>query len=178
MCVLVKLFVSLFLLTSCGAGLEVVVSELKIETPKMKVQGFELVCGEGTEQKFSENKVFLENRCERKNNIWHGKRRVYYLNGQLYIDSTFCEGKLCRIWKTYYESGMLKSDGLYKKGKPNGIWTTYYKNGNKFSSGKFRDGCKDGIWYFYDENENKIVKIFADAKTCRSEVVEKYERGL
>lgn len=160
----------LFCLSFMPIGLSPSLEEIDMEEVVLE-------CPSGARQVSSfEDPSFLELRCEREDGVWHGQRKLFYLSGQLYTTSEFCEGKLCEKWRTYYENGAMKSSGLYKKGRPNGLWTNYYENGNEFSKGKFKKGCKNGIWFFYFPNGDKLSKVIANADSCTTEVVETYKK--
>ena len=118
---------------------------------------------------------FIDVWCESPLGERIGQRKLLYPSGKVYIDSVYCEGKICGKWRVFYEDGVLMTEGLYLDGKPNGDWVNYHSNGKKSSEGKFKSGCKEGVWIFFDVNGAKISKVEYIAGGCKSGVIQVYK---
>ncbi|MDY5822692.1 MAG: toxin-antitoxin system YwqK family antitoxin, partial [Helicobacter sp.] len=56
--------------------------------------------------------------------------KKYDLNGKLWRETPYKNGKVDGITKEYYENGNLATETPYKNGKIEGIEKWYYENGN------------------------------------------------
>ncbi len=66
------------------------------------------------------------------NEVYTGKYRNYYLDGQLQAEGLLLNGKIDGVVTAYFENGITKSVTVYSLGKRHGEAVSYYKNGTVF----------------------------------------------
>ncbi len=79
------------------------------ENGQLKEDSFTDEQGNGDSKRYHENGK-LGGEIELQAWVPHGSFKTYYVNGQLYIDALFKNGKLEKIYNAYNEDGQLKSE--------------------------------------------------------------------
>lgn len=77
----------------------------------------------------------------------------YYLNGNIYDEGKYKNGKLDGIRKLYLANGKLKKEFNYSLGKLHGEEKTYFENGKVSAYIENRNGKLDGKWELYYPND-------------------------
>ncbi len=71
---------------------------------------------------------------------YQGRCQIYSVDGDLWEDANFKNGRLSGVRKKYYEDGHLEFEERYRKGKRHGEVKTYYKNGTLKGLYQYRKG--------------------------------------
>jgi antitoxin component YwqK of YwqJK toxin-antitoxin module len=81
-----------------------------------------------------------------KNDMLHGKKVVYYLDGQIETEKLnplsvviYQNDTLNGEYKEFFSTGKLKLIGKYKKGRLVGEWKEFYPNGSIFKVSRYKD---------------------------------------
>ena len=93
-----------------------------------------------------------------------------------WVERTYKDGVVNGVEKTYI-NGKLFAEGNYINGKPNGVLTGYYESGKLNSETSTKDGKTDGISKQYYKNGN--LKSIEENKLGKSKYIKWYsENGL
>ena len=85
--------------------------------------------------------------------------KKYDLNGKLWRETPYKNGKVDGITKEYYENGNLATETPYKNGKIEGIEKWYYENGNLNIEIPFKNDKREGMVKWYYESGNLESEI-------------------
>jgi MORN repeat variant len=95
------------------------------------------------------------------NKVENGLGKVWYNNGQLYIEwhengqlerDTFGNNKKNGLWKEWYKNGKPKKEYTYKDGKEDGLCKEWYENGQLRVEYTYKDGKYNGLCRMWHVN--------------------------
>lgn len=89
------------------------------------------------------------------NDTLHGRRILYFENGQPQYVENYNMGEFSGLYQAYYESGALELSGKYSKGAMNGEWIRNYPNGQQMETVIFKDNQENGPFVEWHKNGNK-----------------------
>lgn len=81
----------------------------------------------------------------------HGKRIVYFSNGNPAKTEYYTNGLQNGKVKEYFDNGNLKYKANHVDGNPDSLVVFYYPDGKIKREGKYKFAVKHGKWSFYDE---------------------------
>ena len=115
----------------------------------------------GTLETVRENGLLSTN--EIKDGELYGVGKVFYKNGQLFIQTNFKKNKLDGLMVAYAPNGQKVSEETYENGLQEGYRRQWYSNGRKKHIGYFTHGKKDGLFISWDitgekTSENIYIK--------------------
>ena len=120
-----------------------------------------------------------------------GKWMYYFVNGNVFSEENYANGKLDGVVHNYYPNGKLTEETYYKEGKKHGASSIFTEDGVQIEdvsyvegklhgkakyfdlkgqlkeTGMYKNGKRDGKWEFYIEGEKvdkKKRKSLADFK--------------
>ncbi|TWO32501.1 toxin-antitoxin system YwqK family antitoxin [Seonamhaeicola sediminis] len=93
----------------------------------------------------------------------HGKRFVFYDNGQIAESSNYQFGKLEGEAKWYSLKNVILKHFIYENGELHGVSKYYSPKGELIAEGRYKHGKKHGIWKYY-ENGVTEEKDFSHKK--------------
>ena len=93
---------------------------------------------------------------ELKNDLMHGKGKIYYKEGNVLYDGEFIKDKFDGNG-TYFDKEGNYYKGKWKNGLKHGKGITYFKNGRKQYEGQFIEGKAEGEGKYYYEDGNYYV---------------------
>ena len=85
--------------------------------------------------------------------------KKYDLNGKLWRETPYKNGKVDGITKEYYENGNLGVETPYQNGEREGMAKSYFENGNLASETPYKNGKIGGIEKWYYENGSLASEI-------------------
>ena len=85
--------------------------------------------------------------------------KKYDLNGKLWRETPYKNGKIEGITKEYYENGNLMREAPYKNDKAEGIEKWYYENGKLMAEIPYLNNLFHGDTRFYTE-DGKLLALF------------------
>lgn len=91
-----------------------------------------------------------------KNGVLHGKKQVFYLDGDLLEESTYQNGLLEGVYKKYARTGKVLEELSYKQGKLSGKAIYRDHQGNIESEGMYRNDLPVGDWKYFEKG--KLVR--------------------
>ena len=110
----------------------------------------------------------MSDRLVSENIYFDGKlsdMRLYHVNGKLYLETPFSDGKKSGTVKVYYESGILMCETPYINGNKNGIEKTYYESGILMKETPYANGLKNGMEKNFMENGAVVSEVdYRDGK--------------
>jgi antitoxin component YwqK of YwqJK toxin-antitoxin module len=110
----------------------------------------------------------MSDRLVSENIYFDGKlsdMRLYHVNGKLYLETPFSDGKKSGTVKVYYESGILMCETPYLNGNKNGIEKTYYESGILMKETPYANGLKNGMEKNFLENGGVVSEVdYRDGK--------------
>ncbi|WP_248723362.1 toxin-antitoxin system YwqK family antitoxin [Seonamhaeicola sp. ML3] len=80
----------------------------------------------------------------------HGKRLVFYKNGQLAESSFYQLGKLEGEAKWYSIKNVVLKHFFYENGELHGVSKYYNPKGVLIAEGRYKNGKKHGVWKYYE----------------------------
>lgn len=86
----------------------------------------------------------------------HGKRFVYYENGQIAEEANYISGSLERSSKWYSRKGVVVKAFIYENNELHGIAKYYDEEGVILAEGQYKRDKKTGVWKYY--SNGKLVK--------------------
>jgi antitoxin component YwqK of YwqJK toxin-antitoxin module len=105
--------------------------------------------------------------------ITDGKKKAYYLNGQLYSIGEIKNSKENGFWKFWYSNGVEAREGDFINGNPDGTQKYWYKNGQLRGIGHWKDGVYDGEWIMFSEDgKQKVIQEYKNGKLIKSEKID------
>lgn len=78
-----------------------------------------------------------------------GKTAELYVDGDLYSEMNFSNGKQNGSESKYHLNGKLSSEANYENGELEGSYRSFYSNGNPYEVGQSSSGLYDGSWKNY-----------------------------
>lgn len=98
--------------------------------------------------------------CELKDGLPHGRRIIYFENGNMSQDKLFVNGVYDGKNVEYFENGTVKQEGLMKAGKSDGSWKMYYPTGMLQAILTFENGVEKGDYFQYDESGKLVAQYY------------------
>ncbi|MBT8260456.1 MAG: toxin-antitoxin system YwqK family antitoxin [Flavobacteriaceae bacterium] len=92
--------------------------------------------------------------------ILHGKKQVFYKNGQIAEDFTYNLGRLDGEALYYADNGTLIKKYLYINDILHGFAQHFDAQGNKLVEGDYKKGKKHGVWKYYENGKLVRTKDF------------------
>ena len=97
----------------------------------------------------------------------HGKKYIYYKNGQIAEALNYEDGKLEGPSKYYSEDGILVKEYMYENDQLHG-WSRHYNEAGKLViEGQYKHGKKSGVWKYLDGHGNIVKEVDQDRKPRR-----------
>lgn len=94
----------------------------------------------------------------------HGKRLVFYDNGQVAESAYYQFGKLEGEAKWYSLKNVVLKHFFYKNGELHGVSKFYSPKGELIAEGTYKQGKKHGVWKYYENGELTQEKNFSHKK--------------
>jgi uncharacterized protein len=88
------------------------------------------------------------------NNRFHGSKKWYYPNGEIYAIGETFNGPQHGKWKGYHPNGQLYYEGSYEYGDNVGVWKYYNLEGILTGVYNYKDDEYHGIYEQYDDEGN------------------------
>ena len=82
-----------------------------------------------------------------------------WIDGKLYSESTYKDGKKRGLQIIYYKNGQIESEDIYKDDKKNGLSIFWSEKGEKLWEGRYKDGREIGQWNQYDL-DGKVLRVY------------------
>lgn len=95
-----------------------------------------------------------------ENGLRNGFYKLYYENGQLWVDAFYKDDKLNGFYKSYFNNGQLCIDTVYKNGERNGFYKLYYKNGQLCIDTTYINDEQSGSCKEYNDNGQLWFEAF------------------
>jgi antitoxin component YwqK of YwqJK toxin-antitoxin module len=90
--------------------------------------------------------------------ISDGKKKLYYLNMQLYSQGEIKNGKEDGFWTYWYDNGKKAREGNFTQGKQEGTHKYWFPDGRLRAEGTFKNDKYDGKWIMYKEDGSGSVE--------------------
>lgn len=90
----------------------------------------------------------------------HGKKEVFYDNGEVAEEATYVNGELHGSRKLYSVKGVVLEDLTYRHGELHGPARFYNGKGELMSEGNYRNNKHHGTWKYYENGKLKEEKDF------------------
>jgi len=127
--------------------------DIRVSDYPIVIKKFDLTDDTAFVQHFSlGKKLRSEGRIRGRNRI--GKWIYYFLNGKLFSEEFYTEGKLEGMLKNYYKNGQILEETEYKNGLKHGMSKNYSDSGVLLEEVLFENGKENGIAKFYDLKGN------------------------
>ena len=91
-----------------------------------------------------------------KDGVLHGKKQVFYMDGDLLEESTYVNGLREGVYKKFARTGKVLEELNYKQGKLSDKAIYRDHQGNIESEGMYRNDLPIGEWKFYEKG--KLVR--------------------
>jgi len=119
----------------------------------------------GTTEYNEETGLYGEYSNIHRGNKENGLYETWHDNGQMFMRTTFKDGKMKGLREEWYNNGKLYSRTTYKDGERNGLYEEWHNNGQMRLRATYKDGKINGLYErWYDNGKLKMRVTYKDGE--------------